>query len=472
MKRSADEGAPPEEVDLFVIGAGSGGVRAARIAAEAGAKVVVAEEYRVGGTCVIRGCIPKKLMAQAAHFADDFSDAAGFGWTLETRPRFDWPRLREAIAGEVDRLNGLYRRTLADAGVSIVDGRARLVGPQEVEIVGTGQRLRAETILIATGGTPVRPHHIPGGEHAITSNEIFHLPEFPRRLLVVGGGYIAVEFASIFRGLGAEVTLAYRGGPVLRGFDIDLREGLQEALVARGVDVRCHEQVVSLDRREDGLHVELASGASLVVDEALFAIGRRPHTEGLGLEEAGVECAPNGAVIVDDYSRTNVPSIWAVGDVTDRVNLTPVAIREGHAFALTRFHGTPTRPDHREVPSAVFTLPPIGTVGFGEEEAFERFGEVDVYRARFRPLRHTLSGREERDLVKVLVDAETDRVVGMHMLGEGAPEIIQGFAVAMKNGLTKAGLDRTVAIHPTSAEEFVLLRTPVPTRRVTGGTST
>ncbi|RMF13635.1 MAG: glutathione-disulfide reductase [Alphaproteobacteria bacterium] len=461
MNSSPEGDRAAESVDLFVIGAGSGGVRAARIAAQSGAKVVIAEEYRVGGTCVIRGCIPKKLMAYAAHFADDFSDAEGFGWSLEAPPRFDWLRLREAVAGEVDRLNGLYRENLARAGVKIVEGRARLVGPQEVEIVGTGRRWRAETILIASGGTPNRPHHIPGGEHAITSNEVFHLPRFPRRLLVVGGGYIAVEFASIFHGLGAEVTLAYRGGPVLRGFDIDLREALQESLIERGIEVRCHEQVVSLDRREDGLHATLASGETRVVDEALFAIGRRPNTEGLGLETAGVECAANGAVIVDDYSRTNVPSIWAVGDVTDRVSLTPVAIREGHAFALTRFYDTPTRPDHREVPSAVFTLPPIGTVGYGEEEAFDRFGEVDVYRARYRPLKHTISGRNERDLIKVLVDAETDRVVGMHMLGEGAPEIIQGFATAMKNGLTKAGLDRTVAIHPTSAEEFVLLRTPV-----------
>ncbi len=465
MNPSSRKIEPTRDVDLFVIGAGSGGVRAARIAAEAGAKVAVAEEYRVGGTCVIRGCIPKKLMAYAAHFADDFADASGFGWFLEIPPRFDWLQLREAVAGEVDRLNGLYRQTLAGAGVEIVEGRARLVGPQEVEILGTGQRFRAETILIATGGTPVRPHHVPGGEHAITSDEIFHLPRFPRRLLVVGGGYIAVEFASIFHALGAEVTLAYRGGPVLRGFDIDLREGLQEALVERGIDVRCHEQVVALDRREDGLHVDLTSGTTRVVDEALFAIGRRPHTHDLGLEAAGVECTPNGAIVVDDYSRTNVPSIWAVGDVTDRVNLTPVAIREGHAFALTRFHGVATRPDHREVASAVFSLPPIGTVGHGEEEAFDRFGEVDVYRARFRPLKHTLSGRKERDLVKVLVDVETDRVIGMHMLGEGAPEIIQGFAAAMKNGLTKAGLDRTVAIHPTSAEEFVLLRTPATTRR-------
>ena len=449
----------PEQVDLFVIGAGSGGVRAARIAAQAGARVMIAEEYRVGGTCVIRGCIPKKLMAYAAHFGEDFMDAEGYGWQLTAQPRFDWTALCRAVQREVDRLNGLYVETLKKAGVIIVEERARLTDPHTITLDPSGRRVQAETILIATGGTPVRPHALPGGEHAITSNEIFHLPRLPQRLLVVGGGYIAVEFASIMRGLGAEVTLVYRRRPILRGFDMDLRTRLQEALAARGIAIVLEDNVARLDRRTDGsLDVLLESGAQLVVDEALFAIGRRPNTAGLGLEQVGVECAEDGAIIVDDYSRTNIESIWAVGDVTNRVNLTPVAIREGHAFALTRFHDQPTRADHRDVPSAVFSLPPLATVGMNEDDARDELGEVDVYESSFRPLRHTLAGREERSYVKVIVDPARDRVLGMHMLGPDAPEIIQGFAVALRNGLTKTGLDRTTALHPTSAEEFVLLR--------------
>ncbi len=449
----------PEHVDLFVIGAGSGGVRAARIAAQAGVRVMIAEEYRVGGTCVIRGCIPKKLMAYAAHFAEDFADAAGYGWTVPDSPHVSWSALQKAVQQEVDRLNELYIETLTSAGVTIVEERARLLDPHTIELVSSGRRVRADTILIATGGTPVRPHGLPGGEHAITSNELFHLPRFPRRLLVVGGGYIAVEFASIMHGLGAEVTLVYRRRPILRGFDRDLRTRLQETLAARGIGIVLEDNVARLNRRADGaLDVLLESGAALCVDAALFAIGRRPNTADLGLAQAGVECAEDGAIVVDDHSRTNVESIWAVGDVTNRVNLTPVAIREGHAFALTRFHGRPTRADHRDVPSAVFSLPPLATVGMSEDDALDELGEVDVYESSFRPLRHTLAGREERSYVKVVVDPASDRVLGMHMLGPDAPEIIQGFAVALRNGLTKTGLDRTTALHPTSAEEFVLLR--------------
>ncbi len=449
----------PETVDLFVIGAGSGGVRAARIAADAGARVMVAEEYRVGGTCVIRGCIPKKLMAYAAHFAEDFEDAQGYGWHFATPPRFDWTALKTAVQQEVDRLNGLYIETLKKAGVFIVNERARLKDAHTVELLNSRRLVRADTILIATGGTPVRPHGLPGAEHVITSNEIFHLPRLPERLLVVGGGYIAVEFASIMHGLGSAVTLVYRRRPILRGFDMDLRTRLQDALAAKGIDIVLEDNVARLDRRPDGsLGVVLESGAKLVVDEALFAIGRRPNTADLGLEQAGVECAEDGAVIVDDYSRTNVDSIWAVGDVTNRINLTPVAIREGHAFALTRFHDRPTRADHRDVPSAVFSLPPLATVGMSEDDALDELGEVDVYASSFRPLRHTLAGRKERSFVKVVVDPATDRVLGMHMLGMDAPEIIQGFATAMKMGVKKADLDRTTALHPTSAEEFVLLR--------------
>ena len=451
----------PEHVDLFVIGAGSGGVRAARIAAEAGARVMIAEEYRVGGTCVIRGCIPKKLMAYAAHFAEDFADAEGYGWRLPASPRFDWAALREAVQREVDRLNGLYTETLKKAGVVIVEERARLVDAHTVALVSSGRRVTADTILIATGGTPVRPQGLPGSEHAITSNEIFHLPRLPQRLVVVGGGYIAVEFASIMHGLGSRVTLVYRRRPILRGFDKDLRIRLQEALAAKGIDIVLEDNVARLDRRADGaLDVLLESGARLVADDVLFAIGRRPNTADLGLEQVGVECAEDGAIVVDDYSRTNIDSIWAVGDVTNRINLTPVAIREGHAFALTRFHDRPTRADHRDVPSAVFSLPPLATVGMSEDDALDELGEVDVYESSFRPLRHTLAGRSERSYVKVVVDPASDRVLGMHMLGMDAPEIIQGFAAALRNGLTKSGLDRTTALHPTSAEEFVLLRTP------------
>ncbi|RMD89160.1 MAG: glutathione-disulfide reductase [Alphaproteobacteria bacterium] len=441
------------DYDLFVVGAGSGGVRASRIAAELGARVAIAEEYRVGGTCVIRGCIPKKLMTYAAHYREDFADAAGFGWDVgETA--FDWSHFRRNMQGEVDRLNRLYIETLESRGVTIYPERAVLEDAHTLRV--GDRRITADTILVATGGTPNLPH-IPGVEHAITSNEVFHLPELPRRLLVVGGGYIAVEFAGIFNGLGSAVTLAYRRSPILRGFDMDLRTRLQAAMQDKGVEVRCETNVTAIEKASDGLDVTLTTGETLTVDQILFAIGRRPNSEGLGLERAGVELDPSGAICVDDYSRTNVPNIWAVGDVTDRIALTPVAIKEGHAFALTRFGGEPVAPDHRHVASAVFSAPPLATVGLTEDEALDKLGDVDVYESDFRPLKHVVAGRDERSYVKLLVDPESDRVVGMHMLGPDAPEIIQGFAVALKNGLTKAGLDRTVAIHPTSAEEFVLM---------------
>ncbi|MFQ5347728.1 MAG: glutathione-disulfide reductase [Rhodothalassiaceae bacterium] len=441
------------DYDLFVIGAGSGGVRASRIAAALGARVAIAEEFRVGGTCVIRGCIPKKLMTYAAHYREDFADAAGFGWDVgETA--FDWDRFRRNMQGEVDRLNRLYIETLESRGVTIYPERAALEDAHTLRL--DGRTVTADTILIATGGTPNLPH-IPGVGHAITSNEVFHLPALPRRLLVVGGGYIAVEFAGIFNGLGSAVTLAYRRAPILRGFDMDLRLRLQAAMQKKGIDVRCDTNVTAIEKTDDGLAVTLTTGETHTVDQVLFAIGRRPNSEGLGLERAGVELDPSGAICVDDYSRTNVPNIWAVGDVTDRIALTPVAIKEGHAFALTRYGGKQVAPDHRHVASAVFSAPPLATVGLGEDEALDKLGEVDVYESEFRPLKNVVAGRDERSYVKVLVDPESDRVVGMHMLGPDAPEIIQGFAVALKNGLTKAGLDRTVAIHPTSAEEFVLM---------------
>ena len=441
------------DYDLFVIGAGSGGVRASRIASQLGARVAVAEEYRVGGTCVIRGCVPKKLMTYAAHFSEDFADAAGYGWSVgETR--FDWPAFIAAKDREIDRLNGLYRKTLESNGVGIFDSRARLRDAHTIEV---GDRtVTADTILVATGGSPNIPD-TPGIEHAITSNDAFHLEDLPKRILIVGGGYIAVEFAGIFHGLGSDVTLTYRRDTILRGFDQDLRTRLQDGMIASGVDIRSHADVKAIEKTDAGLHVILTTGDEITVDQVMYAIGRRPNTAGLGLEAAGVELAPNGAVCVDDYSRSSVDTIWAVGDVTDRIALTPVAIKEGHAFALTRFKGTPVAPDHRTVASAVFSPPPIGTVGLTEEEAMDKLVNVNVYESDYRPMRHTLAGREDRAYAKVIVDPKSDRVVGMHMLDPAAPEIIQGFAAALKKGLTKQELDSTVAIHPTSAEELVLM---------------
>jgi len=442
------------DYDLFVIGAGSGGVRASRVAAEFGARVAVAEEYRVGGTCVIRGCIPKKLMTYAAHFPEDFADAAGYGWTVG-EPRFDWPRFIAAKDVEIDRLNGLYCQTLESRGVTRFEDRAVLEDPHTLRV--GDKTLTAGTILVATGGTPNLPD-IPGIAHAITSNEAFHLDALPEHIVIVGGGYIAVEFAGIFHGLGSRITLIYRRERILRGFDGDLRANLQQAMQAKGIDIRCGTNVTNIENTGSGLEIALDDGDTLAADQILYAIGRRPNTEGLGLEKAGVVLDESGAVCVDDYSQTDVDSIWAVGDVTDRIALTPVAITEGHAFALTRFNDTPTHPDHRDVASAVFSHPPLCSVGMTEDEAEEKLGDLDVYTADFKPLRHSLAGRAERAFAKILVDGRTDRVVGIHMLGPDAPEIVQGFAVALKNGLTKSQLDSTVAIHPTSAEELVLMR--------------
>ena len=442
------------DYDLFVIGAGSGGVRASRIAAELGAKVAVAEEHRVGGTCVIRGCIPKKLMTYAAHYAEDFEDAAGYGWHVGER-RFDWPVFIKAKDKEIDRLNGLYRQTLDSRGVTLLEDRAVLEDEHSLRV---GERkVTADTILVATGGTPNLPN-IPGAENAITSNEAFHLERLPEHIVIVGGGYIAVEFAGIFHGLGSEVTLIYRRDRILRGFDDDIRLKLQEAMQQKGIDIRCETNVSAIEKQAGGLALSLSDGETIAADQVMYAIGRRPNTEGVGLERTGVVLDESGAVCVDDYSRTDAESIWAVGDVTDRIALTPVAIKEGHAFALTRFGDTAMRPDHRDVASAVFSHPPIATVGMTEDQALEKLGDVDVYTSDFKPLRHSLSGREERAFAKVIVDCKTGRVVGIHMLGADGPEIIQGFAVALKKGLTKAELDSTVALHPTSAEELVLMR--------------
>ncbi len=443
------------DYDLVVIGAGSGGVRASRIAAGFGARVAIVEQYRVGGTCVIRGCIPKKLLAYAAHFREDFEDAAGFGWTVG-EPEFSWSRLIASKNAEIARLESAYVGLLEKAGVAILRGTARIIDAHAVEV--DGRRMTAKYILVATGARPSLPH-IPGVEHAITSNEAFELPALPRRVLIVGGGYIGVEFAGIFNGLGAQVTLSYRGAQILRGFDDDVRHHLAAEMAKKGVRILLHSAVERIERRPDGtLVARFADGSSVECDAVMDATGRVPNTRDLGLEEAGAELGENGAVIVDKFSASTAPSVYAVGDVTDRVNLTPVAIREGQAVALTLFGGTPTPIDHIDVPTAVFGQPPVGTVGLTEGEAKERFAEVEIYAAVFRPLKATLSGRDERTLMKLVVDAASQRVVGAHMVGPDAPEVIQGVGIAVKAGLTKAEFDATAGIHPTAAEEFVTLR--------------
>jgi len=447
-------GARMYDYDLFVIGAGSGGVRASRMAATFGAKVAVAEERDLGGTCVNVGCIPKKLLVYAAHFRDDFEDAAGFGWTLGER-RIDWRTLLANKDREIERLNGVYRRLLQIAGVDIIEGRAHLVDAHTVA-VGSA-RHSAEYILIACGGWPAMPD-IPGIGHAITSNEAFHVDRLPERVLIVGGGYIAVEFATIFHGLGVNVTLLHRGPLFLRGFDDDVRSELAREMVKRGVALRFDARVERIEMTQGICHAQLADGCVLEAEEIMFATGRLPNTRGLGLENVGVTRNQKGAVVVDAYSRSTVPHIFAVGDCTDRLNLTPVAIAEGQAVAETLFHNNPTAPDHTNVPTAVFSYPNIGSVGLTEAAARTRYGTVDVYTSTFRPLKHTLSGRDERTFLKLVVDAATDRVVGCHMLGPDAGEVIQGFAVALKCGATKAQFDATIGIHPTIAEEFVTMR--------------
>jgi glutathione reductase (NADPH) len=452
------------DYDLFVIGAGSGGVRAARIAAGFGARVAIAEAYRPGGTCVIRGCVPKKLLVYAAHFREDLEDAAAYGWSADAT--FSWPTLIANKDREIARLEDIYRTLLKSAGASLYEGRAFLVDSHTIEIAT--RRYTARHVLVATGGRPVRPD-IPGAGLAITSDEAFQLRELPRRVLIVGGGYIGVEFGGIFHGLGAQVTIAYRGEQILRGFDDDVRHHLHDELVRKGLDVRLHCDLRGIERRADGsLATTIATGGTpqqLEVDAVMFATGRQPVTAGLELEAAGVQFDANGAVIVDEYSRSSVPNIHAVGDVTNRVALTPVAIREGAAVATTLFGGQRVAMDHCDVPHAVFSQPPVGTVGLSEAAAAAAYESVDVYTATFRPLKNTLSGRNERTLVKLVVDAATQRVVGAHMVGPDAPEIIQGIAIAVKAGLTKEQFDATVAVHPTAAEEFVTLRDKRAARR-------
>lgn len=445
------------DYDLFVIGAGSGGTRAARMAASYGAKVAVAEEYRVGGTCVIRGCVPKKLLVYGAQFAEDLHDARRFGWDVPDC-RFDWQVLRDNVLADVDRLNGLYTQGLNNAGADILLERATVTGAHEVTLA-SGRRVTAGTILIASGARPQVPE-FPGAEHGITSNEVFHLDALPKRIVIAGGGYIANEFAGIFNEFGSAVTLVNRSDVILRGYDATIRDRLLQISIAKGIDFRMGKRFERIDRRDDGvLLVQLDGGAAPIeADCVLFATGRVPNTEGLGLAEAGVALDDKGAVKVDADNRTSIESIYAVGDVTNRIQLTPVAIREGQAFADTLFGGKPHRVDYDNVPSAVFSHPPIGAVGMTEAEARNRLGSVKVYTSDFRAMKNVLAGRNERSLYKMVCNAATGQVVGLHLIGPDSPEILQAAAIAVKAGLTKAQFDETVALHPTMAEELVLLK--------------
>lgn len=448
------------ELDLFVIGAGSGGVRAARMAAAAGASVAVAESGRLGGTCVNLGCVPKKLLVYASQFGSAFEDATGFGWTVP-QPSFSWPDLIAAKNAEIERLNGIYRRLLDSAGVEIVTGHARLADASTV-VVGD-RTYRARRVLIATGSRAVKPE-LPGAELGIVSDDAFFLPELPRRVVVVGGGYIGVEFAGIFRGLGTEVVQLYRGPLFLRGFDTDLRTAVAVAMRERGVDLRFDARVQSVCRTEQGLVVTTEHLEEIDADVVLFATGRAPNTANLGLESAGVETGAAGEILVDEGSRTSAAGVFAIGDCTDRMNLTPVALAEAMAFVRAEFGDGQIRPvDYERVATAVFSQPNAATVGLTEDQARDRGLDVDVYRSAFKPMVHTLSGREERSMMKILVERASDRVLGFHMVGPDAGEIVQGLAVALTCGVRKAQLDATVGIHPTSAEEFVTMRTPVNT---------
>lgn len=444
------------DYDLFTIGAGSGGVAASRRAASYGARVAIAEGRRVAGTCVLRGCVPKKLLVYGVHFAHELEDAAGYGWTVGGST-LDWARLIAAKDKEIDRLHGIYVKMLNDAGVAILDGWAEIVGPNEVRL--GGRTYRARHILVATGGRPEKPA-IPGIEHAITSDEALDLKTLPRRIVIVGGGYIAVEFAGIFRAAGVEVTELIRADQILRGFDGDIRTHLAAEMAKQGIQIRPGVRVARIDKGSSGFELTSETGESFETDLVMYATGRVPNTTGMGLETVGVHLNKRGAISVDEWQQTTVPSIYAVGDCTDRINLTPVAIAEGRAVAETLFNRNPTKMDHHNVPSAVFSQPPVGSVGLSEEAA-RQIAAVDIYRAVFRPMKFILPGRDEKTMMKLVVDRESGRVLGAHMVGADAPEIVQGLAIAVKAGLTKSQWDRTVAIHPTAAEEFVLMREPV-----------
>ncbi len=444
------------DYDLFTIGAGSGGVAGSRRAATYGAKVAIAESVRVAGTCVLRGCVPKKLLVYGVHFADELEDAAGYGWSIGAHS-LDWAKLVQAKDKEIDRLHGIYIKMLKDAGVEIIDGWAEITGPNTVHI--NGRTIRARNILIATGGKPEKPA-IPGIEHAITSNEALDLKALPKRMVIVGGGYIAVEFAGIFAAAGVEVTEIIRADAILRGFDGDVRSHLTAEMTKRGIAIKPGVRIARIDKAGQGFRLTSDNGETFDTDLVMYATGRVPNTSGMGLEKVGVQLNKRGAVAVDEWQQTTVPGIYAVGDCTDRINLTPVAIAEARALAETLFNRNPLQMDHGTVPSAVFSQPPVGTVGLSEEAA-RQIGPVDVYRATFRPMKFVLPNRDEKAMMKLVVDRETNKVVGAHMVGPDAPEIIQGLAIGVKAGLTKTQWDRTVAIHPTAAEEFVLMRDPV-----------
>ncbi|MCZ4288747.1 glutathione-disulfide reductase [Hoeflea alexandrii] len=455
------------DFDLFVIGGGSGGVRAARLAAGLGKKVAIAEEYRFGGTCVIRGCVPKKLFVYASQFSEHFEDSHGFGWSVgETS--FDWKTLIANKDREIDRLEGLYRRGLENAGAEIIASRAELTGPNSVLIKATGQTVTAERILIAVGGR-ANPHAaLPGHELCISSNEVFHLEELPKAILIAGGGYIAVEFANIFHGLGVDTTLIYRGKEILSRFDQDMRRGLHAAMEEKGIRILCHEVFEKIERGPDGrLLAHTSAGKALVADQVMLALGRDPNTEGLGLEAAGVKTGHKGEILVDQYSRTNVECIYAVGDVTDRVQLTPVAIHEAMCLIDTLYHDRPTSPDHELIATAVFSQPEIGTVGLSEDEASTKYDELEIYRAEFRPMKATLSGRAEKMIMKIVVNAADRKVLGVHILGHEAGEMAQILGIVLKAGCTKDDFDRTMALHPSASEELVTMYKP--SYRVKGG---
>jgi glutathione reductase (NADPH) len=447
------------DFDMITIGAGSGGVASSRRAGSYGARVAIIEESRIGGTCVLRGCVPKKLLVYGAQFSDAFADAAGFGWHVPPAT-FDWPTLIAAKNKELDRLEQIYVNMLRNSGVEIIEGRGVLVDPHTIEV--GGRRYTAENILVATGGHPTVPN-IPGIEHVISSNEALDLKELPRRILIQGGGYIAVEFACIFSGLGSQVTLVYRGDNILRGFDDDVRTHLRTEMERRGIRVICKRIVEAIEKVDHGLCVELSDHDDIVVDQVMFATGRRPNVSGLGLEIAGVGLDEKGAIAVDEFSRTSVPHIYAVGDVTDRIALTPVAIREGHAFADTVFGGKPTAVDYISVPTAVFSEPEIGVIGLTEAQAREQFHKVDIYKTSFRPMKTVFIDGQRRMLMKLVVDGTTDRVLGCHIVGPDAGEMIQVLGIAIKMGATKADFDATMAVHPTVAEELVTMRTATAT---------
>ena len=443
------------DYDLFVIGAGSGGVRASRVAASHGAKVAIAEEHRIGGTCVIRGCVPKKLLVYGSHFAEELQDAAHYGWTVE-KMSFDWNVLRDTVLKDVDRLNAAYTETLESHGVERFLERATITGPHSVKLAG-GQEFSAKVILVATGAWPVLPD-FPGADACITSNEVFHLPELPRRVVIQGAGYIAMEFAGIFNALGCTVTVINRSETILRGYDESLRDRLLQITMARGIQYRFNCPIERIDKANGGYSVKLAGQDPFDADAVLIATGRRPNTKGLGLEAAGVELGPKGEIPVDASNKSSCDSVYAVGDVTDRVQLTPIAIREGQAFADTVFGNAPVTVDYGCIPSAVFSQPPLAGVGLTEGQARNKFGSIKVFSSDFRPMKNVFAGRQERGLYKLITDAATDKVLGLHMIGPEAPEILQAAAIAVKAGLTKADFDATVALHPSMAEELVLLK--------------